>query len=309
MEFAIEEGVPNLLLDEASQLSLEEWSQRIPQKTLADTTKVATEVSEREDDTPAEISDQGQYDRKGLYDSWGDKYEKNRYGGDQMQKYLHRRTSILDRMLNEELARLGHVELLEVGCGTGLNIEPIVKNNVNAYALDISEIMLQQAKERFSEDPRVRAIKGSAFCLPFADSSLDMVFATRFIHQFPAEEKASIYQELYRVTKPGGLVVVEFYASSIADWFSNNLGRKRWSRPKHRAYRKSLKYPGPREVREVVAQPYRTIPLKVCGTSVLSKVLGQKGVDRMVSLFGNVRGLVNLYFVVSRAPSDDVGSK
>jgi demethylmenaquinone methyltransferase / 2-methoxy-6-polyprenyl-1,4-benzoquinol methylase len=96
--------------------------------------------------------------------------------------------------------------LLDLAAGTGTSSEPLADSGVLVVPCDLSEGMLGVGKAR---RPDLPFVAGDAMHLPFADESFDAVtmsFGLRNVPDVPAA-----LDELLRVTKPGGrLVVCEF---------------------------------------------------------------------------------------------------
>lgn len=97
-------------------------------------------------------------------------------------------------------------DILEVGVGTGKNF-PYYPQNGRITALDFSEKMLGIAKkkqERKSIIVELELMDVQALC--YADNSFDTVIATFVFCSVPQPIKG--LQELYRVCKPGGQVLL-----------------------------------------------------------------------------------------------------
>ncbi len=96
--------------------------------------------------------------------------------------------------------------VLDLAAGTGTSSEPIHRRGAVVIPCDFSLGMLKVGKKRLAHLPFVA---GDGLNLPFADDSFDAVtisFGLRNLHQ---TERG--LQELLRVTKPGGkLVICEF---------------------------------------------------------------------------------------------------
>lgn len=96
--------------------------------------------------------------------------------------------------------------VLDLAAGTGTSSEPIHRRGAVVIPCDFSLGMLKVGKKRLAHLPFVA---GDGLNLPFADESFDAVtisFGLRNLHQ---TERG--LQELLRVTKPGGkLVICEF---------------------------------------------------------------------------------------------------
>jgi ubiquinone/menaquinone biosynthesis C-methylase UbiE len=95
-------------------------------------------------------------------------------------------------------------DVLECGSGTGLLLERIARFARSARGIDLSPGMLARAKERGLD---VR--EGSVTSLPFEDASFDVVCSFKVLAHVPEIGRA--LREMARVTRPGGVVLAEFY--------------------------------------------------------------------------------------------------
>ena len=110
------------------------------------------------------------------------------------------------RTVDHILTRGGDV--LEVGVGTGLAL-PLYDNRVTVTGIDYSEEMLAKAHRRVTEDDlsHVAALRQmDARQLDFPDDSFDTVAAMHVLSVVPEPER--VMQEIARVCKPGGQVVI-----------------------------------------------------------------------------------------------------
>lgn len=238
---------------------------------------------------------QGQYDRLAKYERTGSSYEDDRYSSPFRRLYFEIRSNALLRLLECEASKSqSQVRVLEVGCGTGLTIEFLHRNasELLLNGVDISPTMLSQAEKKFVDSetgPKLQ--EGSAFNLPFASESFDAVYSTRFVHQFTLEEQARIYDELYRVTRPEGLVIAEFYGS-------------RCGRSRSQDSFAEQEYPDARQVAAIVRADYDAVPLSFRGGQFIANNLGAWPVRCAMKALQVVpiRSMIHEYFVVSRRP-------
>lgn len=91
--------------------------------------------------------------------------------------------------------------LLDVGCGTGLVTERLVRPGLRVFGLDAAPGMVRVASERMDSG----LVLGDCRQLPFADASLDAVSAVWLLHLLP--NAPDMVAECARVLRPGGLFV------------------------------------------------------------------------------------------------------
>jgi phosphatidylethanolamine/phosphatidyl-N-methylethanolamine N-methyltransferase len=98
--------------------------------------------------------------------------------------------------------------VLEVGVGTGISL-PLYSPNVRIFGTDISEAMLNKAKQRVAEG-HLKNIEGLAVMdaekLEFPDDSFDVVMAQYVVTAVPNPEVA--LDEFARVLRPGGELII-----------------------------------------------------------------------------------------------------
>ena len=192
--------------------------------------------------------------------------------------------------------------MLEVACGPGLSLDHLSRHagDVHLAGIDMSRDMLRLAAANVASARKPELAQASARQLPFRDASFDVVFATRFIHLF--RKKASIVEELKRVTRPGGLVVVEFYGRPyhLLRYLSRVVTRRARVPIGEYLYH----YPSVREVRRVMGTGIRFIPLRFGGERWLRRRLSE---PRMRTLLARawhppLRFGLAEYFAVIRRP-------
>ncbi len=102
--------------------------------------------------------------------------------------------------------------VLDLAAGTGTSTVPFVFEGATAVACDFSIGMLEAGKRA---RPRLPFVAGDATRLPFADQTFDAV-AISFGLRNVADVSLGL-REMYRVTRPGGrLVVCEFSQPTFA---------------------------------------------------------------------------------------------
>jgi SAM-dependent methyltransferase len=144
-----------------------------------------------------------------LFDEWPARYEEwfsTPIGG------LVKRTecSLVLEMLNPGEGE----KILDAGCGTGIFTLDYLAAGAEVVGLDISGPMLAAATRKAAGYP-FTAIQGDMVDLPFEDGTFDKAVSVTAL-EFIEDGKRAV-DELFRVTKKGGLVVVGTL-NSLSPW-------------------------------------------------------------------------------------------
>lgn len=127
-------------------------------------------------------------------------------------EYLARADSIPHRTEGEaeliEWLPLGTLHVLDLGSGDGrlLGLVKVARPESTAVALDFSDTMLDRLRDRFGRDRTVRVLAHD-LTQPLPDSlgSFDAVVSSFAIHHVPHPRKRALYQEVFRLLRPGGV--------------------------------------------------------------------------------------------------------
>lgn len=112
-------------------------------------------------------------------------------------------------------------EILDLGCGTGLELERFFALNPGACVtgIDLSAGMLDALGKKFPEK-KLRLIRGSYFDLPFGEEKFDAAVSVESLHHFRPEPKVELYRKLRKALKPHGYFV-------LTDYFTENAEAER----------------------------------------------------------------------------------
>src|SRR6187551_3441073 len=102
------------------------------------------------------------------------------------------------------LLRLGDV--LDVGSGDGAAASSLAPYCRSLTCIDVSQRLIDAARDRLARHANVRAQVADAHALPFADASFDAVLVFHTLTY--AEQPARVLRECARVLRPGGRLVV-----------------------------------------------------------------------------------------------------
>ena len=99
----------------------------------------------------------------------------------------------------------GAKSLLDLGCGTGLELEEIFKlhPDIKVVGMDITQPMLTKLSEKFP-DKDITLICASYLDYDFGTQRYDCVISFETMHHWTHEEKRGVYEKIHRALKPGG---------------------------------------------------------------------------------------------------------
>jgi ubiquinone/menaquinone biosynthesis C-methylase UbiE len=164
-------------------------------------------------ETPVMAHDGSADETRAYYDEFSKHYEDHRRPNDPGGYH-----ALVDDLEVELCERYGNGrDVLECGCGTGLILDRIRRFAGRAAGIDLSPGMLELARGRGLD---VR--EGSVTELPFEDASFDVACSFKVLAHVPDIGKA--LREMARVTRPGGVILAEFYNPLSLRGLAKRLG-------------------------------------------------------------------------------------
>lgn len=109
-----------------------------------------------------------------------------------------------------------NAEILDLGCGTGLELEFYFKHNPTAKitVIDLAESMLEVLKDKFFNKD-ITIICGSYFDIDLGKNCYDAVVSVESLHHFTKEEKTSLYKKVFQsLKKEGYLILTDYFAET-----------------------------------------------------------------------------------------------
>lgn len=144
-----------------------------------------------------------------LFDEWPERYEQ--WFSTPIGKLVRR---VEGELILEFLKPVKNELILDAGCGTGVFTTDFLAAGSRVVGLDISQPMLRFALEKTAGYP-YSPVRADIRCLPFKDNCFDKAASITAI-EFIAEAQAAI-NEMFRVVRPGGLIVVATL-NSLSPW-------------------------------------------------------------------------------------------
>ena len=110
-----------------------------------------------------------------------------------------------------------HVQkLLDLGCGTGLELDEILQKRpkLEVTGIDLSEDMLGRLS---AKHPQVHTIRADYFRYDFGKEAYDMAVSFESLHHFKPEKKLELYRKIYDTLKNGGIFIEADYIACCED--------------------------------------------------------------------------------------------
>src|SRR5215831_6931388 len=153
-----------------------------------------------------------------------------------VEDYLRRADQISHRNEGEaallEFIPAGARRILDLGTGDGRLLALVRQRHpdTDAVAVDFSPAMLEAARKRFAEDPRVAVVEHNMDGPLPALGKFDAVISSFAIHHLVHERKRALYGEIYRLLNADGVFCnLEHVASPTArlhEEFLHRIGFK-----------------------------------------------------------------------------------
>jgi ubiquinone/menaquinone biosynthesis C-methylase UbiE len=112
--------------------------------------------------------------------------------------------------------------VLDVGCGTGLHLELYGRSGCRVSGIDLSPAMLAIARKRLGEEADLRLADATE--MPFDDEAFEVVLASLFLHELPPETRLAILEQMHRVLKPEGrMLITDFHPGPFKGFVGHRM--------------------------------------------------------------------------------------
>ncbi|EII7298760.1 methyltransferase domain-containing protein [Vibrio cholerae] len=130
----------------------------------------------------------------------------------------------LKKISNQIIETCGFGKVLDIGCGEGKLVAELVNSGVDAFGLDISDVVIERANSRL----KGRFKQGSILELPFQDNHFDTVVSTDCMEHLTPDDVPAALKEICRVT--GKYVFLQIATTQDRDghWHLTVEGREWW---------------------------------------------------------------------------------
>ncbi|MBV8073892.1 MAG: methyltransferase domain-containing protein [Candidatus Eremiobacteraeota bacterium] len=127
-----------------------------------------------------------------------------------------------------EVARLRPATILDVGCGFADIPRALIRRArrpLRIVCLDANEQILELARRRSADEPRLSFMRADATALPFGDGSFDVVTCSLSLHHFDPPRARTLLREMRRVAKRSPVVcdLQRSRPAYVATWLYTRL--------------------------------------------------------------------------------------
>ena len=118
----------------------------------------------------------------------------------------------------KQLPTAENCHILDLGCGTGLELQEYYKLNSSAKVtgIDLSQGMLTELQRKFV-GKNITLILDSYFDVPLGENVFDAAVSVESLHHFTKEEKIPLYAKLHTALKENGYFILTDYFSLSDD--------------------------------------------------------------------------------------------
>ena len=116
------------------------------------------------------------------------------------------------------LPAIANCHILDLGCGTGLELEEyyLLCPSAKVTGIDLSQGMLSTLGKKLA-DKDITLIVGSYFDVPFGKDVFEAAVSVESLHHFTKEEKIPLYAKLHTALKENGYFILTDYFSLSDD--------------------------------------------------------------------------------------------
>jgi ubiquinone/menaquinone biosynthesis C-methylase UbiE len=182
--------------------------------------------------------------------------------------WFHGFRRFMQPVLAEAVRGVPSPRILDCGCGTGYNLA-MLRRYGRAWGIDITWSGLAYGR-RQGERSLARA---SAASLPFPSGSFDLVTSFDVLYAFDDELERAALNEMYRVLRPGGQILINVAALKFLRGNHSVLGGevRRYSRGELRAHLERTGF----RVRRITYTNFSLLPL-VLSVRLLQRIGGHR---------------------------------
>lgn len=127
------------------------------------------------------------------------------------------------------IPKVNDLKLLDLGCGTGLELDEIFKINstVEVTGIDLAKDMMEKIKQKHSDKlKQINLIVDNYFNYDMGENIFDVALSVQTLHHFTHKEKGKLYNKIFKSLKQNGFYIETDYMAPNQEYedyyFSEN---------------------------------------------------------------------------------------
>ncbi|MCI1946157.1 class I SAM-dependent methyltransferase [Clostridium luticellarii] len=112
------------------------------------------------------------------------------------------------------IPKITGLKILDLGCGTGLELDEIFKINptVQVTGIDLAKDMMKKIQQKHSDKlAQINLIENNYFDYDMGENVFDVVLSVQTLHHFTHEEKIKLYNKILKSLKQNGFYIETDY--------------------------------------------------------------------------------------------------
>ena len=110
----------------------------------------------------------------------------------------------------------GDLQILDLGCGTGLELDEIFKVNPDVWVtgIDLAGKMLEKLRQKHADkEDRLNLVLADYLEYDFGENIYDIALSVQTLHHFSHEVKIGLYGRIYAALEPSGFYIESDYVA------------------------------------------------------------------------------------------------
>ena len=123
------------------------------------------------------------------------------------EKFGPSSSQVYVEMAHQIVATEEQIRILELGCGTGLELDQVFLRAPNARitGIDLAPGMLNRLREKFRKRAdQIQLVEANYLDVPFGEGEYDYAISSLTTHHLPPENKVIVYRKILKALKPSG---------------------------------------------------------------------------------------------------------
>jgi tRNA (cmo5U34)-methyltransferase len=122
------------------------------------------------------------------------------------------------------------VKLLDLGCGTGLELDEIFKVNPAVFVtgIDMAGMMLEKLRQKhLNRESQLKLITADYFKYSLGKETYDVALSVQTLHHFTYKEKSELYKKIRESLKPSGFYIEGDYMAPTQEFEDFRFAEKK----------------------------------------------------------------------------------